>query len=283
MSEITKNGMTKFDRRILLCIIFCIVIIILVLVIINYTDTNSGKKQETYFLDQANYGVIKINDYNGDWNHLCELIMSESSNQRTIIVECEKQYIFIIGNALTFMIDDLSVPVIVTENIEEGVNLAKNNNMLPFNIMIANGDKLVLALNSYEENGFIFGNEPPSRTITNDNKMTIKRVDPNIDIAIANSSDTINLVESCKESDALILNIKDSNHMTDNLNMQLKYLSDNGMPNILVNQLNGDLLVPSYKMSSEAAYAKLAVIMSNLEEKELIEPVFAKNFKNEFL
>jgi L-asparaginase/Glu-tRNA(Gln) amidotransferase subunit D len=113
--------------------------------------------------------------------------------------------------------------------------------------------------------------------------MTFNYVDPSLEIAVINSSDSIDLVQSCSESDALILNIKDSDHLSESLNQQLKILTDVGIPSILVNQLNGDLVIPSYKMNTETAYAKLAVIMSKLEDKKLIEPVFAKNISNEFL
>ena len=283
MQKITKK-LTILDRRILISIVFCIVVIIFAILIITYNQTYIiNKNQETYLLND-DYAIIYINDYDGDWNHLCELILSIAEDNDNIIVECETEHLIIIGNALTFMIENLSIPVIITDNIEDAIkSITTYNNILPYSIMISNGDKLIMPCTAIKEKNIIFGKEPPSRTIIDENNMKIQHVNPDTEITVINSSDSINLIESCNNTDALILNIKDKNHINQHLNDQLKYLSDNNMPSILINQLDGDLLIPSYKMTTEAAYAKLAVIMSNLNEANLIEPVFSKNLKNEFL
>jgi hypothetical protein len=284
MEKIPKK-LSVLDRRILISIVFCIFIIICAIIIITYTQTyNYNKNEETYLQNNDQYEIIYINDYDGNWNHLCELIVNIAEDTDNIIVECETEHLILIGNALTFMIENLSIPVIVTDNIKDAVkSISIHNNILPYNIMVSNGDKLIMPCTATTEENYIFGKEPPSRTIIDENNMKIRYVDSNIDITVLNSSDSIDLIESCTDSDALILNIKDKNHINQNLNEQLKYLSDNNMPSILINQLDGDLLIPSYKMTTESAYAKLAVIMSNLNDAKLIEPVFSKNLSNEFL
>lgn len=277
----------EFDKNYNLCcrIVLFLIFIIVIAFVIKLSVTNTINNHETFIPIKEKYYVINIAEYNSDWNVLCNIIAENADEEyECIIVECEKDDLIIISNALSFMIDNLSIPIIVTTNVESATKLYKNNNnMLPYNVMIESNSKLVLATTAKENGGLIVGKKPETRRIINPSNMTFNYVDPSLEIAVINSSDTIDLVQSCSESDALILNIKDSDHLSESLNHQLKMLTDVGIPSILVNQLNGDLVIPSYKMNTETAYAKLAVIMSKLEDKKLIEPVFAKNISNEFL
>jgi len=264
-------------------VVFFIIVIVLML-IIKLQTTSIMDNPEPFIPIYEKHAIIEFSEYNSDWNNLCNIIAEKADEfHECIIIECTKEYLLIIANALVFMIENLSIPIIVTDNIEMGVKLYKNNNMLPYNVMIAANKRLFLATTAQQHGTSLVGKEPETRKIINPGNMSFNQVDPGIDISVINSSDHIDLIQSCSESDALILNIKNSDHLSDSLNQQLKILTDVGIPSILINQLNGDLVIPSYKMNTETAYAKLAVIMSKLEDKNLIEPVFAKNTHNEFL
>jgi hypothetical protein len=279
-------GSNNTEKNYNLCckIVLFLIFIVVLMFIIKLLTTSKIDNPEPFIPIYEKHAVIEFSDYNSDWNNLCNIIAEKADGvYECIIIESAKEDLLIIANALVFMIDNLSIPIIVTDNIEMGVKLYKNNNMLPYNVMIAANKKLLLATTAQQHGNNFVGKEPETRKIIDPGNMSFNFVNPEIDITVINSSDYIDLIQSCSESDALILNIKDSNHLSENLNQQLKILTDVDIPSILINQLNGDLVIPSYKMNTETAYAKLAVIMSKLEDKNLIEPVFAKNMHNEFL
>lgn len=279
-------GSNNTEEKYSLCcrIVAFLIFIIVLMLIIKLLTTSMMDNPEPFIPIYEKHAIIEFSEYNSDWNNLCNIIAEKAHEfHECIIIECTKEYLLIIANALVFMIENLSIPIIVTDNIEMGVKLYKNNNMLPYNVMIAANKRLFLATTVQQHGTSLVGKEPETRKIINPGNMSFNQVDPGIDISVINSSDHIDLIQSCSESDALILNIKNSDHLSESLNQQLKILTDVGIPSILINQLNGDLVIPSYKMNTETAYAKLAVIMSKLEDKNLIEPVFAKNIQNEFL
>lgn len=252
------------------------VITITLLIIRLYTRP---KFSENFEINNTQYKIINISDYENNWNNLADLVMEYSKKYDNIIVNSDFDNIIIIANALTFMIENLKKPVIVTNNSENTYKIIKNNKLLPLNVMVEHNNKLYTGVSSYKDGENILGIPISNNRTTNNEPTSIKYVNPNININVIDSKPNLDIVNSCS-GDAIILNVNDLSHLNNN---SIQYLIDNPLPSVIINNTNGNITFPSFKMTSAAAYAKLAVIMSNIDDIELTEPVFAKNLKDEFI
>ena len=258
-----------FDKKLL----FIIVVFALILIIISLFLANFELNSESFQITNK-YAVIKIKDYNLDWNKLASLIIEKSSKYEHIIVLVQENYLSIISSALSYMLVNINIPIIVTDKLSYGIKAIKNK-ILPYDITMTYGDELFKGSTTYIYNDVMKGQPIEPRQPNYNDNMYAKFVDPDIRITIVPSSPNLDLLKTC-DGEALILNVSDESHINNNLIEQLNELTNKGIPKVLINQTNGDLFIPSFKMTNDAAYAKLAVLMSNLKNKNFIESAFGE-------
>ena len=257
---------------------FIMIIVIVILLIIRlYTRP---KFSEYFNIDNTDFKIINIADYEGDWNILANIVVKYCEKYDHIIVHSDFENLTILANALTFMIENLTKPVIITNNSENVTKIIKNNKLLPLNVMVEHKNNLYTSVSSYKDGNDIFGIPVKFKRTEHNLSPVIKNVNPNINIKIIDSNPNLDIVNSCAGGDAIILNLNDSNHFD---SISMNNLLQQPIPSIIINNTNGNIDIPSFNITSEAAYAKLAVIMSNIDDLQLTEPVFAKNLKNEFI
>jgi L-asparaginase len=267
------------------------------------------KKQ--YFDNKFNIGdfdMLKFDDASSspdDWNNLAKKISDNYDKYDAFLILVRKDAITYTASALSFMLENIDKPVIISnKNLLESLLVTAKCNypevMILSHKFDQNKKKIPILLRGcrtiqYSSNNFLSPNYPPL-TSTNCLKkpkedFNIKLFDPKIKITIVKlfpgfPVDTI-LKISAKDVDGVIIE-KYNETCLENLSKQIEELEKKGVIIVSVNQKqNRDKsqflygTIDGKDITVEAAFAKLYYILSNVEDLNLVPKIFNTNYRGE--
>jgi len=107
-------GSNNTEEKYSLCcrIVAFLIFINVLMLIIKLLTTSKMDNPEPFIPIYEKHAVIDFSEYNSDWNNLCSIIAEKADGvHECIIIECAKEDLLIIANALVFMIENLFVVV----------------------------------------------------------------------------------------------------------------------------------------------------------------------------
>jgi len=319
----TYNKMNDDQKRFLVILIFCGLIIgcITTFVAINHQqksddqivsntihmlNTTNGEV-DPYFKENYNNVKHKVGmfDYStnlsssnmmiGDWNNLAEYIKNKYSNYDAFIIIVNNNTIVYTACAISFMIENLSKPIIFTEGNDLTTTLVLASQTKIPEVMISANNTLYRAVrNVFEltnENCLTYNYQTPNIKYANPKLIIpIIKVFPGIDEKYMKS-----FVDN-KNIHGIILELWDegSAPTNDGFLKSLKQITSKGVVILCVskcNDINCELdirlldagCLDGGDMTTEAAYAKLAFLLSNIPDKKMIGKLMEISFRGELI
>jgi len=277
-----------------------------------YIEDNFDENYKKY---QNKIGHFDINFYDNnfmssdiiinDWNILVNDINYKYNSYDAFIIKGEPDTLTYTASALSFMIENLRKPIIITnEDLISSLIIASNTDIPE--VMIFSKGKLLRGCRavSNSSNCQTSPNYPflntknsliPPRGSTN-----FKLLSENIKVIIVKifpGIDSKYLLNSIKKNrvDGVIFELYGEGSMPINQKMikTINFLSDKGIIMVAVSQckrisnikldirLTEAGILSGYDMTSEAAYAKLCFLMSNISDNKLIGQLMEQSFRGE--
>ena len=314
------NKMNDDQKRFLVILIFCGLIIgcITTFVAINHQQksddqivSNSIHMLNTTNADvdpyfKENYDKIKhkvgMFDYStnlssknmmiDDWNNLADYIKDKYNNYNAFIIIVNNNTIVYSACAISFMIENLSKPIIFTNGNDLTTTLVLASQTKIPEVMISTNNKLYRAVRNVFE-------------LTDDNCLTynyqipnIKYVSPKLIIPIIKVFPGIDekYMKSFNNINGIILELWGEGSAPTNVGFlkSLKQITSKGVVILCVSQCNDinceiDIrlldagCLDGGDMTTEAAYAKLVFLLSNIPDKKMIGKLVEISFRGEVL
>jgi L-asparaginase len=267
----------------------------------NFKENSKSAKYDIHsYQPQMNSCDVSPND----WNVIAADVLQKYNKYCAFVIVCGSDTMAYTASALSFMLENLSKPVIITDrNVKSAVKLALKTKIPE--VMIENEGKLLRGCRTIHKSleYFTSPNYPyleqrnclqhPSEN------FQIKFVDPNINILIVKvfpgiSDISLNFSEDDIVS-GIVLEIYESGNTPKSKNLvnAIKKLIKKGVIIVAVSQceevlkfeLNKNLLeagvISGNDMTTPAAYAKLYFLLSNVKNRNLIYQLMEKTFRGE--
>ncbi len=220
---------------------------------------------------RKNITVYSSNNYQQNPNNIVHEIEPIYSEYSLIIIVMEKSHIPIMASYLGFMLQNLSKPVIFTENYNL-MNLIKKTRSIAIpEVMVYNDKELLRGVTTHlNENGDLVSYKYP--VLNNINCLdfpqefsNFKYIDPKI---------TIDFGENTSNSGGIVFDVKNMPpaNTLDKLKKPYIILSENAIKDL-----------KTYDMTREAAFCKLMFLLSNIKEKGVIKQLLDINFRGEII
>ena len=239
-----------------------------------------------------------------DWNVIASDVFQKYNKYSAFVIVCGSDTMDYTASALSFMLENLSKPIIITDgNVKSAVKLAAKTKipevMIEFEGKLLRGCRTIRKSVEYftspsypylEEHNCL---EQPSENIE------IKFINPNINILVVKVfpgiSDTLFNFSDDDMVSGIILEIYESGNAPKSKKFinAIKKLIKKGVVIIAVSQsekvlkfeLDNNLLeagvIPGNDMTTPAAYAKLYFLLSNVKNINLIHQLMEKIFRGE--
>jgi L-asparaginase len=237
------------------------------------------------------------------WNVIAKDIFQKYNNYCAFVIVCGSDTMAYTASALSFMLENLSKPVIITDrNLKLAAKLASKTKIPE--VMIEVEGKLLRGCRTIHKSLEYFTSpnypyldsynclEHPSE------KFQIKFVDPNINILVVKvfpGISDISLNFSDDDVSGIVLEIYESGNAPNSKNFinAIKKLIKKGVVIVAVSQcekvlqfdIDKNLLqagvIAGNDMTTPAAYAKLYFLLSNVKNKDLIYQLMEKTFRGE--
>ena len=319
--------LTSMNQKTIIGIYFCVIFIsiILILVIDNTVQKNNYKKLNKMVLlintknnkQKKHVENLVVENYQPltsdtssiftkDWNNLAKIISKNYNNKEVFIVLCEPETITYLASALSFILEHINKPVIVsTDNLDDIDDLLKFSTNTKIPEVVIKSDKKVLRgckAVQFDKNKF---SSPNQLNLTNNNcfkisknKFQPKYLNTKINIIIIKIFPGIqpeyimNLVNKQK-IDGIILELYCDSKIVVSLDIVkiFKDLSEKGIFIVSVSQCNDyentDIIllkagvIPAFDMTSPAAFTKLLLVLSYTNDRKVISQLFEKSLRGE--
>jgi len=267
----------------------------------NFKENSKNAKYDIHsYQPQMNSCDVSPND----WNVIAADVLQKYNKYCAFVIVCGSDTMAYTASALSFMLENLSKPVIITDrNVKSAVKLALKTKIPE--VMIEVEGKLLRGCRTIHKSLEYFTSpnypyleqrnclEHPSEN------FQIKFVDPNINILIVKvfpgiSDISLNFSEDDIVS-GIVLEIYESGNTPKSKNLvnAIKKLIKKGVIIVAVSQceevlkfeLNKNLLeagvISGNDMTTPAAYAKLYFLLSNVKNRNLIYQLMEKTFRGE--
>lgn len=281
---------------------------------------NTGKDiKEKFSVNEKSSNIqnFKLGTYNppmssntlniNDWNQLTKDLVSKYNDYDAFVILTDHDTLPYTASALSFTMENLSKPIILTsdEDLEDSLRLASQTKIPE--VMIASKDKLLRGCISISSSDREISS--PNYPVLNEKtqlkmpteKFSPKFMDPQNKIVVVKTypgMDTTDLTPyvHMKDLEGIVLELYgEGTGPTDPEFLKLiNTLANKGVVIVGVSQYDdinnlhqADIrlleagILPGYDMTTPAAYAKLAFLLGNVEDKKLIGQLMDINFRGE--
>lgn len=241
-----------------------------------------------------------------DLNTLAKDIVRKYDFFDKCIIVCNEDMVTYVSSSLPFILENLSKSIIITStHLDKAITLSSKTNIPE--VMVASNSHLLRGCRTVHKspNQFISPNYPPivlETYIPNDTKkeITLQLFNPNIRVIIIklfpgnNDEYFITLFNNIK-ADSIILEIYGEGNTTisPSIVSNIEKLVKKGMIIVAVSQNNNNVtfkhnntlknigVLSGHDMTTEATYAKLYFLLSNVDNKKIIIQLVEKMFRGE--
>lgn len=271
--------------------------------------------KEKYIKNSDKMGKYDVQVYNPllnssniapeNWNVIAKDIGKAYSKYDAFVVVCGKDTLPYTASALSFMLENLGKPVILTDRKLSSALMLASTTRIP-EVMVASQGKLLRGCRVVQKSTEKFSspNYPelkPYNALKAPNKPTqIKFVSPKIKVIVVkvfpgiDDKYLMNLLNNI-EVHAIVFEIYGEGHAPTNGKFlsAISELAKKGIVMVAVSQCDEiskpdvDMrllkagVLSGYDMTTPAAYAKLCFLLGNVEEKQLIGQLMEKTFRGE--
>ena len=312
---------TKQPNILLLFFTIMIISILLILLVSNITQkSNCGKLDKKVLLINAKQDKINNNTKNlsienyksvkntsesvvNDWNNIANIISNNYHSQDKFVILSEPETITYLASALSFILENTKKPIIITtEKLNDTLELSTKVNIPE--VMIKSNNKLLrgccsaqISKNKIDSPNCLPLNDKNCLNISKE-QFNTKYFNPNINIIIIkffpgiNIKYILNMIKD-QEIQGIVLELYCDNKITIAEDI-LKLLEDLVNKNIIIvavsqcnyyDNIDVNLLktgvIPGFDMTSTAAFTKLMLILSHVEDKKIISQLFEKSLRGE--
>jgi len=238
------------------------------------------------------------------WNELVKEIMSVYDKYDAFVIYCDKDTLVYTASVLSFLLENLAKPIVLSDNNLVSTLKSASHTSIP-EVMVQSQSKLFRGCRVIRDTigSYISPNFPELTTLTclqrPKESINAKFINPNINIIIFkvfpgfNSSYLNTLVEN-PNINAIILETEGGGKLPnepDFLNL-INTLATKGVIVLVISQSNkysnkGNLqlveagAILGGDMTTPAAYAKLAFLLGNVNDKKIIGQLLEQNFRGE--
>lgn len=265
---------------------------------------NSNTKNAKYDINSYQPQMNSSDIFPNDWNVIVKDIFQNYNNYCAFVIVCGSDTMAYTASALSFMLENLSKPVILTDrNVKSAVKLALKTKIPE--VMIEVEGKLLRGCRTIHKSLEYFTS--PSYPYLKEHNclehprenFQIKFVDPNINILVVKVFPGISDISLNFSNDdmvsGIVLEIYESGNVPNYKNFinAIKKLIKKGVVIVAVSQceevlqfeLSKNLLeagvISGNDMTTPAAYAKLYFLLSNVKNTNLIYQLMEKIFRGE--
>jgi L-asparaginase len=243
-----------------------------------------------------------------DWNTIASDIAKKYHSYDTFVIVCDADTLVYTASALSFMMENLTKPVILSTGIEINMTLKLASMTKIPEVMISSDNKLIRGCRAVHKSLSHFTSPNyPFLTLQNclrfpQEKPQIKFINPTINVIVIkvfpgmDSSSFLNLFDS-KTVNGIVIEIYGSGNspMSKNFLHTIKKLVENDVlivavsqcDELLFNDFHVDIslleagVLSGYDMTTSAAYAKVCFLLGNVENKKIISQLMEKTFRGE--
>ena len=238
------------------------------------------------------------------WNKLVQEIASVYNKYDAFIVHCDGDTLVYTASILSFLLENLTKPVILSEN-----NLVKTLKTISYinmpEVMVQSQGKLLRGCRTLQDTTgtFVSPNFPELNTATalsqpkepfNPKFLNPATVIQIIKVFPGFNSTYLNNISENSNINAIILEIEGNNKVPNDSNFLklINTLVSKGIIIVIVSQSNNHMNIENLKLvdagallggdiTIPAAYAKLAFLLGNVTDKKLIGQLLEQNFRGE--
>jgi len=276
-------------------------------------DTTFKEKYEKYEKHKSKIGKYEfkylkpksssVDNLANECNDIVNNIKNMYDNFDSFVVLCESDTITYKASALSFMLENLNKPVIITTDKDlVSTFVIASNCKIPEVIVFSQG-KLLRGSRTVQKNTdyFTSPNFPPLDMSNNlqasQEPMQIKLLDPKIKINLIKIFHSMNenSLENLDNLDGIIFEIYCSGNILKKpaFMEQINKLAKKGVVMVavsqcdIVNNFDVDIsllqagMLSGYDMTSPAAYAKLLFLLSNIQDRKIIGQLVEKSLRGE--
>jgi L-asparaginase len=283
----------------LLLIILVVCTLIMVYITVYFTINSSNNYNNIYVLNMTNYPkkgeshYILPNEITAElWNDLADKIFNSYSMYTSYIIICDKSNILYMATALSFIIENLSKPIILTlPNTFKKAREIAQNTIIP-EVMIYSNGRLLRGVRTIDSvKGFISPYYPPLTQSTAFQiplyNVSLKLINPSINVHVVKIFPGISL-KYIKNIKGIILDSTSMNLPTSkNFLKELIDIVKKGTVIVLVNYTKVDPkiekigVILGYDMTIITAYMKLCFLLSNISDNSIMSQLMNHNLRGE--
>ena len=240
-----------------------------------------------------------------DWNIIAEDIGRKYHDYDAFIIVCERDTLAYTASALSFMFENLSKPIVLTDGEVNSAVKLTSTTKIP-EVMVASGGKLLRGCRVVYKSSdyFTSPNYPPLNQVNSlsppEEHPQIKFVNPNINVVVIKVFPGINakyLLNFMNNADVhgIVLEMYGTGNgpISQNFLDAISTLAKKGIVIVAVSQNNQVIgseinirileagVLAGYDMTTTAAYAKICFLLGNVEDKKLIGQLMEKTFRGE--
>jgi L-asparaginase len=237
-----------------------------------------------------------------DWNIIAEDIGRKYHNYDAFIIVCGRDTLAYTASALSFMLENLSKPVVLTDGEVNSAVKLTSTTKIP-EVMVASRGKLLRGCRVVYKSSehFTSPNYPPLNQVNSlippEEPPRIKFVNPNINVVVIKVFPGINAKYLINNADVhgIVLEMYGTGNgpISQNFLDAIRALANKGIVIVAVSQNNQVIgseidirileagVLAGYDMTTTAAYAKICFLLGNVKDKKIIGQLMEKPFRGE--
>ena len=264
-----------------------------------------GKKMGQFDMHTYDPGINSSDVTPADWNGIAENIGAVYNNYDGFVVVCGKDTMAYTASALSFMLENLGKPVVLTDGELASALLLISKTRIP-EVMVASRGNLLRGCRVVHKSTEHFTSpnyqalEPYNSLTTPQEPLQVKFVSPKVKVVVMKvfpGMDAKYLLSVLNDTEihGIVFEVYGVGHapITEKILDVIKRLAQRGVVMVAVSQcdemtqpdvdarlLEAGVLSGS-DMTTAAAYAKLCFLLGNVEEKKLIGKLVEQAFRGE--